>query len=299
MNPLRVRWTSPRRASPIATLPKQQALLALSLLALTFFSKEASGADKSVDACFFNFEQSQISLNEGDLVAAHAHARACSKACPTEVQKDCIQWESDTSSRLPSVLLLARFDNGSDAPDIQVEVDGVLLANGLERETSLNPGERTFVFRRSDGWSEKFILNIREGEKLRKVLVHIPKKSTANSWAYANKSPQTQTLVASSFGLGIFGLSVAAVSGIVALNLKGQLNECKSLELGCEQSLVDKTKTYITVADIGLVAGALGTLSGVSLLIWGSDEVGDKDSLSSFRFRPTLGGALGQISGSF
>jgi hypothetical protein len=89
--------------------------------------------------------------------------------------------------------------------------------------------------------------------------------------------------------VGGAGLATFAVSGALGLHKDNQLDECTP---NCSRDEVDTEKTYLLIADIGLVAGLVSTAIGMYLWLSDSRTAPDAQGASSTRLQPWLGNGV-------
>lgn len=257
-----------------------------------------------IEACFEAFEQSQVHLKKDDLLQAAKLAEQCSRDCPEEITTECRTLRFQVDRDMPTALLLARTERGTDAPKVVVHIDGVQRSGVLSEELSLNPGPHSIVFSRHDGWKETVDIVVRRSEKRRQIRVVVPdlREETQPGLVSPKASPRWRKGWAiGAFSLGGAGVATMTLAGIVSLNRKGNLDEdCGGNQ--CEAPRVDERteaiRTWLVVGDVGLAVGIVGVAAGTGLLIW---EAASKKSASraQITLEPTWGGAFSQISGSF
>lgn len=262
-----------------------------------------SAPQEGIEACFFAFEQSQVHLKHDELKAARALASQCSKGCPAEITIECRALLSQAERDLPTVLLLARTEKGTDAENVNVYIDGRLQHDVLSRETPLDPGPHTVRFTSPSGFVEVVDLLVHKSEKRRQVRVIVP-HTAPNFVGDRDGYKKAQALrrwTIASFAVGSFGVLMTTVGGIVAIDARAKLNEkncagnCSSEEVN---PLLRRSSAWVTVADIGLVVGAVGIGTGTGLLLW---KNGKKRQASAARLglAQRRGGFSAVIDGRF
>lgn len=252
-----------------------------------------------VEECFGAYEQTQIFLRSNDLENAKLAADSCSSRCPEEIVVECKSWADQASRELPSILLLPRTENGRDATDIEMKLDGLSVEEPPGSPVPLNPGPHTITFLRDDGWEESIDIVAHKGEKRRQIRVEVPPRKTHVTVAPPPRNNTTRNWTIASFGLSGLGFIAAATGGVVGLNYKAKLQDCDQI---CTEdrikSLEDRGNTWLMVGDIGLIVGAVGAVTGTALLIWGPK--GDATQPSArLDVLPTPGGASGLFTAKF
>jgi len=262
-------------------------------------SPGTAAAEKDVEACFEAYEQTQVLLKADDLVNAATSAKHCTEGCPQEISLECKAWASQAKRETPTALFLPRNSDGTDSTDVSIELDGVAYEGEPGVETEVNPGPHEIIFRRDDGWEETVQIVAHKGEKARQIRVNVPPRESADPGPAPEAATSSTTPWAiAAFSMGGLGFGLAAYSGIAALNHRSTLDVCAKTPSGCEKSDLDLMKTYLLLGDVGLAVGAVGAITGASLLLWGSPATPNAPS-ASVSLGPTVGGGAGFISGRF
>lgn len=270
-------------------------LLVSSAVAAPAAKKPTAKTPSPDAACFDNYELAQVHRRAGRLVEARAAARACrASSCPMEVASECASWESQISGEVPSALLAARREDGSDAPDIIVEIDGVVRDGALAgHPIELDPGEHTVRFRGPNGFDEERRVVMSVGERNRSIAVRVPSAAPVEP---VREAPSRFTpAVITAGAVGLAGFAVMTVGAVLALDAKAKLDDCKP---GCAQSDVDGARSWQLMADIGLGVGLVGTGTAAALYLWGSPAEPQKAS-AVWNLSPTSGGAFASVRGIF
>src|SRR5690349_12130436 len=98
----------------------------MSLAVLLAIASPSRAEDEKV-ACVSASEQGQQLRDHAKLVDARDKFVQCARdECPSVVRKDCVQWLSEVTNSLPSVVLSAKDDAGQDVLEVRVTVDGRL-----------------------------------------------------------------------------------------------------------------------------------------------------------------------------
>jgi hypothetical protein len=263
------------------------------LLAALFVSSSAWADDPEVEQCFFAYEETQVQLKREHFSRAIALAQQCSDGCPEEISQQCQAWSRQAERDAPSVLFLARFEDGKDAPEISVEVDGE--SSKMHEELLLDPGKHTIIFRRDDGWEDTLDVTIYRGEKRRPIKTVVPAraKDTMSPVKKTNHKARNWAIV--SFSVGAVGLAVAGTGTMMALQRRTKLDDCAP---SCSEERLQDAREPLLPADIGLAVGVLGVATGVAILLWGNPRE-TKGAQARLTLTPTQGGAAGILSGHF
>jgi hypothetical protein len=156
------------RVSPAARIP---ALLGAAAIAIGIAAaRPALALDQTAKACLAAYDSGQRHRKAGDLVRARdALFRCAVAACPDLVRSDCVEWSAELERQVPTVVISARWTDGSDIARARVSVDGAVIAERLDgTPLPLNPGERVIAVE-VDGRREKQRLIVNQGEKARLV----------------------------------------------------------------------------------------------------------------------------------
>lgn len=228
-------------------------------------------AESVIEACFSSYEETQVRLKAKEFGRARELARSCSSGCPPEIAEQCQTWAWEAERDAPSVLLVARLTSGEDAPGVSAFVDGEWKP--LQKEVLLDPGPHKIQFSREDGWKSSFSVQIHPGEKRRTIRAEVPdedKKSVPPPPPPAPEVRRTHLPWAiAAFSVGGAGFGLAGAYTAVALDRRKVLDQCAP---ACEPRQVQAAHDALTIADIGLVVGAVGAATGVSILIWGGPK---------------------------
>lgn len=244
----------------------------------------AANADKA--ECLQAYESAQRQRKAGALGKAREAAVVCAATeCPTLIKSDCTTWVAELERAIPTVVVVAKSD-GREVSDVRVSVDGRRLADALTgKALAVDPGERHFVFERQGARVDRTI-NVREGEKLRRVTLSFDPPAPAEKPAAAAPSPTTYALAS----VGVLGLGGFIFFGAKGLSGRSDLEDCKGR---CRQSDVDDVKADFTRADVSL-AVSLVAFGAATYLYFssapGTPQVGVK---------PLRSGAAGSVALSF
>jgi hypothetical protein len=212
------------------------------------------GVDTSKVECVKHHEEAQISRRDGRLLEARASLQLCSgAACPGAIRGDCVEWLDQVGRSLPSVVVTAHA-RGADVTDVQVRVDGKLVAERLTGAAlEMDPGEHRFHFE-SPPWPpvERTIL-VSEGVKGRALDVDFAPLPPALPPVVEQAAPGPRPLQTVDYVLGgaaLAGLGTFAVFGAWSLYEHNRLmDECAPF---CSPDEVSPLRWKVTVADVAL-----------------------------------------------
>jgi hypothetical protein len=153
----------------------KQSFVSIGLCAAAIAASIPAMADDA--ACLDAATKGQRLRATHKLVEARDKFRACAAAaCPPVVQGDCAGWLGAVEKALPSVVLIAKNENGGSLIDVKVTVDGKPFATRLEGEAvPINPGPHTFHFEAGAGAVVEQVEVIPEGEQNHRLSVVFPK----------------------------------------------------------------------------------------------------------------------------
>ncbi len=226
--------------------------------------------DAAIEACFSAYEETQVRLKAHEYEKARELARSCSSGCPREISEQCQTWSWEAERDAPSVILVARYESGEDAPGVSAAIDGQWRA--LQKEVLLDPGTHEITFTKEDGWSYSVSVKIHPGEKRRTIRASVPKPRDDAPPPPEVELPTPKRHLpwaVTSFSVGAVGFGVAGVFTGLALTQKRDLDQCAP---ACDERDVARAHDLLTVADVGLVVGAVGLATGIGILIWGKPD---------------------------
>jgi hypothetical protein len=84
--------------------------------------------------------------------------------------------------------------------------------------------------------------------------------------------------------VGAIGFGLSGTYTAVALDRRKVLDECAP---SCEPKQVQAAHDALTIADIGLVVGAVGVATGVGILIWGGPKSKEPTALLTLSPSPS------------
>ncbi len=219
----------------------------------------------TIEACASASEHGQSLRNDRKWHAAREEFLACAQArCPEIVRTDCEQWLGELDRAMPTVIVSAKDDRGSDLLDVRLLVDGELLAERADgRAVSLDPGPHQLRYEHAGSPPILDSIVAREAEKDRRLSVHFVTPRAERSDRITTPRAHRPLLA---YALGAAG--VVSLGAFVYLDVNGQsqYDHCKDART-CTPSDLDAldTKRYVTWGMLG--AGI--ALAGVGgFLLW-------------------------------
>ncbi len=170
--------------------------------------------------------------------------------------------------RLPKLVL--SLEPGSPPDTLVTEGDVTFGADMLDVAVPMDPGAHTFTVSAKGRLSHTFGVTLVEGSTLTLLVSpgEAPKVLPAASLPPATKSSPWPWVTG---GLGVTGLTVAAITGGLTLHDKSVTNaQCSDVKHTCTQAgqtAASSGRTLGPVSTVSLVVGVLGVGTGVTLLV--------------------------------
>ncbi|MEZ4222267.1 MAG: hypothetical protein R3B13_15125 [Polyangiaceae bacterium] len=241
----------------------------------------SAGESAAQSQCLDAYDQSQRTRRRGELIAAREHLLVCAQAdCPEPVMKECTRWLAEVNASLPSIVLGAKDAQGRDAIDVKVYDGDKLISTELDgRSISIDPGTHALRFVFPDGTKVRERILVREAEKNRAVVAHVPRsdpkpakvKPQRSPAAATSSGPPTATIVLGA--IGAVALGSFAYFGIRAKQDADELDaRCAPR---CPTSDTDAVKQKALIADISLLVGVSSLAAGTYLWIQAAPSQSD------------------------
>jgi hypothetical protein len=232
-------------------------------------------ADDEKATCLAAASSGQTLRDQHRLVEAREQFRRCAhRECPAVVQSDCATWLDAVERDLPTVVVSAKNAAGADVVDVVVRVDGKIVPVREGQALPIDPGPHVFHFEGPGGEKGDQNVVIMEGEHNRSVLLTLPAPTPAAAGSSAapgetgdaeKKRKTWRTIGLAVAGAGVVGLGIGTIAGVVAISDKNNAN-CDAAGY-CDSGPLGSARSAATVADIGLVAGAVLVAGGVALFL--------------------------------
>ena len=241
---------------------------AIAACALGVCAPRARAADES-STCVAAYEHSQVLRREHKLARARDELRTCARAtCPGIARNDCITWLDQVQSAFPSIAIRAQKD-GSDTAAVKVTEDNEVIATRLDGSSiEVEPGEHAFRFETDGAPAVTLTIVVREKEKDRTVPVVFtsPHREHAGATAGGGAGPARPVPggVYALAGVGVAGLATFAVLGAVGNGNESSLR--RSCSPDCSAASIDRVRTELIAADVGLGVGAVSLATAVILV---------------------------------
>jgi hypothetical protein len=230
-------------------------------LAAVFATHHAAADDKK--ACASSYEAGQALRDDGKLVDARSSLQVCVNECSRTLRRDCIDWLHAIEERIPTIVIRAEDESGSDLEDATVEIDGAARVPLNGRTMQLDPGpHRIRVWSLGTIVEERIVLA--EGESVRTIVLRVP-HATATQPApeQVPASRPRRSTPPWVFALGGAGLvSIGAATYLYARGLSdgSELADRCGNPPTCPRSETDAAHDKLVVGDV---------LAGVGLLAIG------------------------------
>ncbi len=221
----------------------------------------------SASDCVGTHESALAHRRQGELTLAAKEFAACTQpSCPAPVREECAARARQIDSVIPTVVPVAKIEDGQELVDVEVEVDGHVLTQRLDgRAHRLDPGPHRFQFHAKDRSSVEIDVVLAEGEQLRRVeAIWKPDSSKASA-----PIPTAAYVLA---GVGVVGLAGFGYFGLRGLSKEHDLS-AENCEPRCDQDKTDDLERTYLFADISLAVGLLG-LGGATYFYVSSRSTG-------------------------
>jgi hypothetical protein len=264
---------------------------AVALSACTLLGLREARADGKQE-CAAAYEQTQSLRDTGKLVEARKNALACTiPDCPGFIVKECTQWLTLIDASMPSLVFEVHDPSGAETGAVQVSLDGKPWLEGLDGKAKpIDPGPHVLRFTLAGAEPREESVQIREGEKVRKLTVILQKTAAAPGPGPVRPAPVVappaapppsappaqQGSTGSSVvpwvlgGVGVAGLVVGGVLGGLVLHDKSvatdpaqcstTLMKCTTAGASAEQqgrALGPATTAALVVGGAGVAVGAV------------------------------------------
>lgn len=212
-----------------------------------------------LEACLDSYEQAQRHRKGGELMQAREALMICSRdVCPDIAKADCTRWLAEVRQDVPSIVLGASFEEGGDAIQVRVTIDGKPLANQLDgRALEVNPGIHVLRFETAGREPVQQRVSIRVGERNRRIMAVFPALPPPPP---PPEPPGVPTISYVLGGVGVIGLAGFGYFAATGRSDESDLERCKPV---CAADDVDDVRKRYLAADVSLAVGVLA-LGGAS-----------------------------------
>jgi hypothetical protein len=250
----------------------------LSVFLLAALPTPAQSAESPVTQCASAYESAQLLRQRGKLLAARDEANVCAREqCPEIARRDCARWAEELGREVPSVVVVVRDDADHDVPARRLLVDGALrpeITTG--RPLELDPGSHVFRIERPNAAPFERSVTVYQGERDRVLRITAPSPPTTPPAvgvvaAVPSVVPPTTKEAPSyapAFVVAGFSLVAFGVSGYLGLTGRQELSGLRtSCAPACTDAEVDPVRTRLTLSDVTLGIGLVGTALATYLFI--------------------------------
>jgi hypothetical protein len=243
-------------------------------VALAVLAPKVAAADDAKERCVAAYEDAQRLRKAADLTGAREKLSICANdACPELARQDCTTWLREVDASMPTIIVSARDEAGTDIETFRVIVDDQLLPVRAGLATEVNPGAHRLRIE-ADGFSNyeaPLVANEREKGRLIRATLH-PKaasvlvvttptvtKPTTDVTADAPSWPWPYAAGAVALGFLTVGIVYDAIGSSDLQHLR---NTCAP---NCAQAQLDSVKNSMAIGDGLLVAGLVTAVAAVVL----------------------------------
>lgn len=212
----------------------------------------------------------------GRIASAHALWLDLTKTAPARLRPDAAANAKKLEPRLPRW----KVKLAAGAPDVEITIDGVVVAWKPDEAQPIDPGEHVLeanaagytTFRR------KFTASEGKTEEIAIGLAPIP--STREPLPAAPVEPAASSSTGRKIGFALIGTGGAlviggAVFGVIAKGryddardlCGGEIDACDPAQLGAAQDKVDSARSAGTLSTVTFIAGAAAIVGGVVLVV--------------------------------
>jgi hypothetical protein len=266
-----------------------------SILALALGHRYAT-AD-ATHTCVEAANEGQSLRDTGKLSAARdAFVQCSAAACPVLVRESCERWGLEIEPRLPTIVLGARDEAGSDLSEVRVSIDGKPLTGRLDgRSITVDPGPHELVFEAEGFEPVRQFLVAREGERVRGVVAVIQRRTPV---AESQTAGGNRTPLVLGGGVALLGLAGFTTFGLWGKREHDRLADTCAPSRTCARGDVRGVEMKFIVADASLLVGIVGVGVLAAYLIpslFKSDASPKKPRLS-LSAGPVQGGFFGAMT---
>ena len=215
----------------------------------------AAARAETAQACVDRHYQAQVAERNGLLSRAQKLWSACATAeCPPVVRDDCAALNAAVMAAIPTITPAAvDAVSGTDLPQASVRIDHRPERWALVgRALSLDPGQHSLTFEAPGYRPQRIGVALREGEKLRPILVRLQRVESESKAASRRVHPAAYVAA----GTGVVAAGFWAYFGLNALSKRADCSDRLN-----EHLCAAEANDWLTYSDIAgaISIGALGT----------------------------------------
>ncbi len=278
------------------------AFLTLMLAPLAAHATGAEGDEKA--QCIDASDRGQDLRDSGSFGRAReAFARCARDTCPERLRHDCVQWLVDLDAVYPSLVIVARDEQGKDLEAVAVSVDGVQVVATLDgTPLRVDPGPHHLRYEAEGFVPIEEDVIVRKGEKdrplhevFRRVALPSPHSVEPESSPPAAWKPRTLGWVLA--GAGAVAFASEAVFGISGANERSSALAPGGCAPHCSPSQTQDIETKFIVADVSLGVGVVS--SGLALYFLLRPEAKRWMGATTLGVQPRAGGVVATVGAAF
>jgi hypothetical protein len=249
------------------------------------------------DACLDSSAIGQKLEKDGKLIEARERFAQCANdRCAPDTVAECTRSADRVDEATPSIVVIARDDQGRELGDVLVSIDGAAPVSAGARGIVLDPGPHRFAFQLSGRPDvvEEAVVN--EGEKNREVIVSYPSPPPPKAEDFKVPVVVTRPVPALAWiagGVAVVGVALFGTFEGLGVGVRG-MGGCANGCSGSEKSSVD---TDFDIADVALGVG----IAALGLAAWQfiARPSVSRTSTAAFDFRLLPGGGVATVGARF
>jgi hypothetical protein len=242
----------------------------LSASALVLLLPSIAIAAPNKKECLAASELGQDLRAQGKLLSSRDQFAICAnESCPAVIRKDCAKWVSDVQESIPTIVLGAREDGGSDLIDVDVTLDGAPLVTHLDgKSIPVDPGPHKLTFTIAGRPAVEVQVLLTEGDKnhrVQAVFAPIAKPKPVVTAPPEDKPHRSYALPIALGVVGLVGVGTFAYFGTTgARELRDARDTCAPR---CDPADVDASKRKLIYADVALGVSVVALAASTILFI--------------------------------
>jgi hypothetical protein len=241
-------------------------------------------------ACVSSHEEAQRLRKEGKLREAHDKLLVCAAdQCPSLVRGDCARWVGEVEKDLPSIVIKAHDETGSDVTDATLQIDGT-LATLDGSPVVLDPGVHAVKVTRASGAVLEEQVLVRVGEHNRVVDLNFARP-------VAPETPEKKRPTVIPYVLGGVGVLAFGSFAYFGLHARSRLNSLRDdCAPHCDPAERPSIQRELVVADVSLAISVVSL--GVGAYLYFSAPKASAPT-ASVGVSPLAGGGLASFRAEF
>jgi len=241
---------------------------------VTAVVQPAFATDKA--QCASAAEVGQRLFKSHKLVAAREQLLICSsKDCPDVISQDCTQWLGEVVRSVASVVFKPVDDGGKPLDGVKVTENGTVIGDPVgTAPIEMDPGVHAFRFEKPEYDYVEQQVKLDEGRRNQEISIVLHLHSAGSPPPPKPEhggSSGTGLLVGAvtATSLAVIGAGVFIGAGLAGTSDQNALKT--SCAPNCSQAQVSPVSTKFTVANVGLITGAIALVAaGVFWVLYGT-----------------------------